>query len=187
MRDKAEIESLRNYYLPQLRFNVDKNREYAIKHNAPEFHQAANAYEVAVGCIEEALGFKRAGRKKIEAIDPEKMREEFEGQTGQKNLKGKYIAGVWIYADTITDAIWQGWKLAHKSYAARPSESAIREQVRREVVEECAAFVETNAVWQVHGEGWKIEPIDKTDVGANYRFLAECIRALADKPAEREG
>lgn len=57
----AEVaRELREYYLPQLKFNMNQHREFAKRYVdkdeiASPHHFAANAFEVAIGCIEEAL------------------------------------------------------------------------------------------------------------------------------------
>jgi len=70
--EKAVLE-LKNYYLPQLKFKMDGHRDFAKRHpKAADHHNgAANALEVAIGCIEEALEgtIRRALSAPVEKID----------------------------------------------------------------------------------------------------------------------
>ncbi len=60
------VQALENYYIPQLKFSMKQHREFAFEHKENEIssslhHGAANAFETAIGCIEEALSEHQKG------------------------------------------------------------------------------------------------------------------------------
>lgn len=60
-RNAAVVRELKKYYLPQLKFSMNQHRKFAKDccdddgNDKGLYNGAANAFEIAIGCIEEAL------------------------------------------------------------------------------------------------------------------------------------
>lgn len=71
------VNELQEYYIPQLKFRMKKSREcaYEMDSKSDYFHGEANALEVAIGCIEEAieLAMERPCLPKIDKSEKQRV------------------------------------------------------------------------------------------------------------------
>lgn len=60
-KDSEIVKELESYYIPKLKHSMDNHRKFAYndENNGSLHHGAANAFEVAIGCIEEAISKHR--------------------------------------------------------------------------------------------------------------------------------